>query len=261
MRERKIADGKIAGGTVEGSTRAWECCALAKQIVALLVILGAAAMAETMSIRSAQSASPQQLRSSVWHAVLAALHADGVRDELLPTPDEIERPAGLDLFEDTNLEVSSYCWNEGASRVELQMQCRGASRCLPFLVYVRETVRASRAVTTTWRENAKEGVSRALDRRPPQVCHAGFGVQAARDPDNVSARTTRGRAAKFATAPPTIRAGDKATALFSSTGLHMSANVTCLDRGVVGEVVRVRNQNGQIFRARITGPRRLEVLL
>lgn len=59
---------------------------------------------------------------------------------------------------------------------------------------------------------------------------------------------------------PTMRAGDQATAVLRSERLRISARVTCLERGREGEVIRVRNQDGEVFRARISGPALVEAL-
>jgi hypothetical protein len=59
---------------------------------------------------------------------------------------------------------------------------------------------------------------------------------------------------------PTVRAGDRATAVFLADRLRMTASVTCLERGREGEVIRVRGQDGYVFRARISGPGLLEAL-
>jgi len=48
--------------------------------------------------------------------------------------------------------------------------------------------------------------------------------------------------------------------VFLTNRLRMTASVTCLERGREGEVIRVRSQDGHIFRARISGPALLEVL-
>jgi flagella basal body P-ring formation protein FlgA len=48
--------------------------------------------------------------------------------------------------------------------------------------------------------------------------------------------------------------------VFVSDRLRMTASVTCLERGREGEVIRVRGEEGNIFRARISGPARLEVM-
>jgi flagella basal body P-ring formation protein FlgA len=57
-----------------------------------------------------------------------------------------------------------------------------------------------------------------------------------------------------------VRAGDRATAVFASDRVRIAASVTCLERGREGEVIRVRGEDGQVFRARISGPARLEAV-
>jgi Chaperone for flagella basal body P-ring formation len=55
-----------------------------------------------------------------------------------------------------------------------------------------------------------------------------------------------------------VRAGDRATVVFRGNRLRLSAQVTCLERGAEGEIIRVRNQDGRIFRARVSAPALLE---
>jgi flagella basal body P-ring formation protein FlgA len=57
-----------------------------------------------------------------------------------------------------------------------------------------------------------------------------------------------------------VRSGDRATVVFRGSQLNLTALVTCLERGAAGDVIRVRNQDGQIFRARVSAPARLEAL-
>ncbi len=57
-----------------------------------------------------------------------------------------------------------------------------------------------------------------------------------------------------------IRVGDRATVMFRGSQLHMTALVTCLERGAEGAIIRVRTGDGQIFRARVSAPARLEAL-
>jgi flagella basal body P-ring formation protein FlgA len=68
------------------------------------------------------------------------------------------------------------------------------------------------------------------------------------------------RPARAASPKPAVRAGDRTTAVFLSNRLRLTARVTCLERGREGEVIRVRSQDGHIFRARISGPAQLEAL-
>ena len=48
--------------------------------------------------------------------------------------------------------------------------------------------------------------------------------------------------------------------LFVGDRLHLAAQVTCLEHGAKGEVIRVRNPDGHVFRARVSGLGRLEAL-
>jgi flagella basal body P-ring formation protein FlgA len=57
-----------------------------------------------------------------------------------------------------------------------------------------------------------------------------------------------------------IRAGDRATVVFRGDQLNLITPVTCLERGAEGSIIRVRNQDGKIFRARVSAPARLEAL-
>ena len=59
---------------------------------------------------------------------------------------------------------------------------------------------------------------------------------------------------------PAVRVGDRAMAVFLGSRLRLTSAVTCLEHGTEGDVIRVRNPNGHIFQARISGPGLLEVL-
>ena len=59
---------------------------------------------------------------------------------------------------------------------------------------------------------------------------------------------------------PLVRAGDRATVLYHRDRMRLTTFVTCLDQGAEGDVIRVRNQDGQIFRARISSATLLEAL-
>ncbi|HYK50556.1 MAG TPA: flagella basal body P-ring formation protein FlgA, partial [Terriglobales bacterium] len=78
--------------------------------------------------------------------------------------------------------------------------------------------------------------------------------------DGSSCRNSRQRFAPFSTRKAIIRPGDRATVLFRGSQLNLTSLVTCLERGAAGDVIRVRNQDGQVFRARISAPTRLEAL-
>ena len=57
-----------------------------------------------------------------------------------------------------------------------------------------------------------------------------------------------------------VRAGDRATVVYRSSRMRLTANVTCLERGAEGDVIRVRNQDGHIFRVRVSTATLLETV-
>lgn len=59
---------------------------------------------------------------------------------------------------------------------------------------------------------------------------------------------------------PLVRAGDRATVVYNRDRMRLTTFVTCLDGGAEGDVIRVRNQDGHIFRARISSATLLEAL-
>ncbi len=61
-------------------------------------------------------------------------------------------------------------------------------------------------------------------------------------------------------ARPIVHAGERATAVLVAAGLRMSAAVTCLESGAPGDKIRVRGEQGRIFRARVGGPGWVEAL-
>jgi hypothetical protein len=117
------------------------------------------------------------------------------------------------------------------------MECEGAGQCLPFLAYVR-------------RDKALDLGELGHDflRADSDTALEFCGVSSA-------SRSSQKIPKKLA-----IRTGDHATALFQADGLRMTASVRCLERGSVGEIIRVQSQDGHIFRARILGPTQLEVV-
>ena len=159
----------------------------------------------------------------------------------MPRVEDLDLPAALPALAGRRLRVLSACWDEGARRTQFRLECGEPGQCLPFLVYVHDHGDDRGDDHGDDRGNADSGV-RA---RP---CRMASGRHAARE---VSPKPLL---------KPTVRAGDRATAVFLSKRLRMTASVTCLERGREGEVIRVRGQDGQIFRARISGPALLEAL-
>ena len=68
---------------------------------------------------------------------------------------------------------------------------------------------------------------------------------------------------RSAAAPPkkvAVRAGQRAMVVFVADRLRLTTSVICLERGSEGEIIRVKNQDGRIFRARVAAPALLEAL-
>ncbi len=156
-----------------------------------------------------------------WQAVATELRSRGFREEQLPRVEDIELPAAVPARAGRNLRVSAVCWDADAGRARFRMQCTETGACLPFLVYLRGAGHVEAASCRL------EGQSR------------------------------------FASAPkavPAVHSGERATAVWMTPSLRVTADVTCLERGARGEIVHVRGEEGRIFRARVTGPALVEAL-
>ena len=168
-------------------------------------------------------------RQEAWQAVAAELRQRGLSELELPRVESLDMPMALPALAGRRLRVSSICWDEGPRRVQFRLECGEPGECLPFLVYVHG------------RGNADSG-----ERHGPCRLPSGPRLASVDSPGP--------------SPQPTLRAGDRATAVFLADRLRMTAIVTCLERGREGQVIRVRGQEGHIFRARISGPARLEVV-
>jgi len=173
---------------------------------------------------SAISATPVT-RQEVWQAVAAELRQHGTVGGWSPQVEDLDLPVAVPALAGRKLRVSSSCWDEGLRRTQFRLECGAAGQCLPFLAYLREPVNAG-------------ATGRVASCRLTSRLHAEL----------------------KAVPKPTVRAGDRATAVFVADRLNMTAGVTCLEPGREGDVIRVRRQDGHVFRARISGPDRLEVL-
>ncbi len=164
--------------------------------------------------------------AEVWRAVANELRTRGFIPEQLEHPEELELPVAVPARIGRKLEVSSVCWDADAECMRFRLECLPAGSCVRFLAYV------------------KDGIELGSHANAPSC---GIG----------STRPLRTAAQRSA---PTVRPGQRATALLAASGLRMTATVTCLDHGAPGEIVRVRGQEGRIFRARVTGKALLEKL-
>lgn len=164
-------------------------------------------------------------RNEVWQAVTMELHQRGVGAEQMLGIEEIELPVTVPAAVGRTLYVSMVCWDAELGRAQFQLECRDPGHCVPFLAY------------------------------------AGAGHSTAMGPGKIRASSCRAGARPQATQrKASVRAGDRATVVFRSTSVRLSAPVICLERGAEGEVIRVRNQDGHVFRARVSAPGLLEAL-
>jgi hypothetical protein len=170
-------------------------------------------------------------RQEVWQAVVAELQREGLSEQRLPRIEDLDLPGALPALAGQRLRVSSACWDDGPRRTQFRLECGEPGRCLPFLVYLHEHVRDDQHA------NARGGSCRLAS-------------EPRRAPESLPKPSPK----------LVLRAGDRATAVFLSNRLRMTASVICLERGREGEVIRVRSQDGRVFRARISGPARLEAL-
>jgi hypothetical protein len=166
-------------------------------------------------------------RDEVWQAVTVELRQRGVREDQLLGAEEIDLPASIPAAATRALRVSMVCWNADLGRAQFQLECREPGQCVPFLAY------------------AEAGRSTAMGSQRM----AGS-----------SCRNSRQRFTAAATRKGIVRPGDRASVLFRGNRLNLTTLVTCLERGAAGDVIRVRNQDGKVFRARISAPDRLEAL-
>jgi Chaperone for flagella basal body P-ring formation len=176
-------------------------------------------------------------RQEVWQAVEAELRLRGLSGRQLPRVEDLALPAALPALDGRSLRVTSACWDAGPRRTQFRLECGEPGECLPFLAYVHD-----RGDGRGDGQGNADSVARAVPCRMVSGRHAAQGV-----PPKPLRK-------------PTVHAGDRATAVFVSDRLRMTASVTCLERGREGEVIRVRGEEGNIFRARVSGPARLEVI-
>jgi hypothetical protein len=198
-------------------------------------------------------------RQQVWHAVVAALREQGSSEQQLPRFGDIDLPGSLPALAGRTLRVSSACWDAGPRRTQFRLECGAPGQCLPFLVYVHDPVHdaARNAVRSDVRNDVRSDVRKDVHDS------ASAGQQAAScRPASAwrPARDTSPKASPQRMSSPTLRAGERATAVLLADHLRMTANVTCIDPGREGQIIRVRGPDGHVFRARISGPGKLDAL-
>jgi flagellar basal body P-ring formation chaperone FlgA len=201
-------------------------------LLAFAIMAGSRIAAEGSS-KSADARPTPVTRQEVWQAVVAGLKERGLSEPQMPRIEDLDLPVAVPAVAGRKLRASSSCWDDGSERAEFRMECSEPGQCLPFLAYVQ--------------------VHRHDGGGEDAGTHVGLCRLA-------SVSRPAGEAPPTPLAKPTVRPGDQATAVFLSARLRITASVTCLDRGREGEIIRVRNQDGEIFRARVSGPALLEAL-
>lgn len=198
---------------------------MVQQFLAAIVILLVSG-----TVLNAQNPLPPRTpvnRDEVRQTVNSELRHRGVREEQLLQTEEIELPAAIPAAPDRTLRVSMVCWDADLERAQFQLECTQPQQCVPFLAYAD----AARSTAMGSEHIAGSSCRAAARRRNATAVHKDL-----------------------------IRVGDHATVLFRGTQLNLTAAVTCLERGGEGAIIRVRNQDGQIFRARVSATAQLEAL-
>ena len=207
-------------------------------------------------------------RQEVWRAVAAELRSRGLTDEQLPHIEDLDLPLAVPALAGRTLRVSSACWDAGPRHTQFRLECGAPGQCLPFLAYLREPVRDTTRDTVG--NDPVDNVSTDYDATHDDVaasvgsCRVSSGSRPATE---AASNALPGAVTKPVTKPPSkllsepmVRAGERATTVFLADGLRVIASVTCLERGREGEVIRVRGVDGRVFRARVSGPARLEAV-
>jgi Chaperone for flagella basal body P-ring formation len=180
-------------------------------------------------------------RQEVWRAVLTEMRKEGLPEKQLPALEGLELPAALPALAGRRLRVASVCWDKAPQRTQFRLECGAPGECLPFLVYLRDSLRDRLSLGNPLRDPVGDAAS-SNSGGHAESCRLASLHAAADSPK------------------PVVRAGDRATAVFHAERLRMTASVTCLEHGGAGEVIRVRGLDGHVFQARITGPGELEAL-
>jgi len=178
-------------------------------------------------LASQQTARTPIRRDEVQAIIAADLRSRGFDDPLVPRVESLELPGAITATPNHSLHMLSVCWDRATDRAQFRLECRVHSECLPFIVSAHLE---------------QQLIAPASDAFP--ACQI------------ASAK----KAASPAHHDPVVRVGDSATVVFHGDRMRLAVRVTCLERGAEGEVVRVRNQDGHVFRARVAGPALLEAV-
>ena len=193
----------------------------------MLRILPACMLAFATLLWGQQESLTPVTQEEVWQVVAAYLRAAGIEEQEIPAAEDLEFPGTILARKSRTLRVAGLCWEDRMERVAFRLECTRGGGCLPFLVY---------------------GGIKQL--------HASGKIEIAA----TCSRQAGTPAAKTVHKEIVVRAGDRATVMFRGDQLQVSVPVTCVERGAEGEIIRVRNADGVLFRARVLGTALLEAL-
>jgi len=135
----------------------------------------------------------------------------------------------------TSFRVISDQWEAGTGAAQLRVACSPAKDCLPFYVMVEFDGTAA---------ERKEIAGRMA--RP---------IARAETFPTAVKKSERARARKK---PALTQAGGWASMTVEGGGIHIFTQVICLERGVQGQIIRVRNpESKRVLRAQVVGPGRV----
>jgi hypothetical protein len=136
---------------------------------------------------------------------------------------DVDCAAARGIPRDAPLELTQTAWNAALRRWEFELRCTRAGDCVPFLVWAGESKIADSGARHHSTLSAEPSSSHSLS-----STGAGGG--------------------------PSISRGQTATLIWDQAGIRVVLPVTCLDAGVVGQMVRVQLKNGpRILRAEVVG--------
>ncbi len=175
----------------------------------------------------AQVSADATMRARIWQAIHDGLAAEENGDAPKVAAGALTYSATA-LTPTKALELSSFGWDPMLNCWTFRLRCREAGACVPFLVTAPGTTSGLPLGEITREQFVNRGLT--------------------------SRQKTALRGAKPAQRQILLRGGEMAN-LVSKTGeVRVMVRVVCLEPGVLGQWIRVRNpESGRVFRARVEG--------
>ncbi len=175
----------------------------------------------------------QQLRAHSSAAAEFAIPAALVED---PRPRAVDCGAANRVPHGARLELSKIFWDPALRSWEFSLHCADSRDCIPFLVRLRASSPARLIAQVPNRAAIAVATSRSATPRQAIAPHTGSELL--------------------------VRPGQTVTLRWEQEGIRLVLPVTCLDRGALGESVRVRiRSSNRVLRAEVIGPGELRSAL